>query len=84
MIAKGFDRKFLIIASLLLSMFFSCSDGDCSGSAGPDVVKKGDKARKTLLVYMMAENSLNNYAGLDVAEIVEAVERVPNDCRLFV
>jgi hypothetical protein len=50
----------------------------------PDVVEKGDTARKTLLVYMMAENSLNNFASLDVDEIIEAVPSIPRDCRLFV
>ena len=66
---------------LLLTLFVSCCRGP---EVKPDVVGKGCTARKTLLVYMMAENSLNYYASLDVDEILQAVPSIPRDCRLFV
>lgn len=70
---------------LFLSMMLaSCNKESEHLKVVPDVIKKGDTARKTLLVYMMAENSLDNFAALDVAEIVEAVPEIPRDCRLFV
>ena len=66
---------------LLLTLLVSCCRGP---EVKPDVVGKGCTARKTLLVYMMAENSLNYYASLDVDEIFQAVPSIPRDCRLFV
>ena len=72
-----------MLSSLLLLM--SCNELlPADLPATPDVIEKGDTARKTLLVYMMAENSLNNYAALDVDEIKKAVPSLPRDCRLFV
>ena len=69
---------------LLLVTLVSCNNDPVYLKVKPDVVEKGDTARRTLVVYMMAENSLNNYASLDVEEIVEAVPSIPRDCRLFV
>lgn len=69
---------------LLLMLLVSCSHDPVSLKVKPDVIEKGDTARKTLLVYMMAENSLSNYASYDVEEILKAVPDVPRDCRLFV
>ena len=69
---------------LALMLLMSCSNGHVVLKVVPDVIEKGDTARKTLLVYMMAENSLYNYASLDVAEVLECVPDIPRDCRLFV
>ena len=70
---------------LLLSVLLvSCNRDPVVLKVKPDVVEKSDTARRTLLVYMMAENSLNDFATSDVAEIMEAVPKIPNDCRLFV
>lgn len=71
----------LLLLSVLLG---SCNREPVALKVKPDVVEKGDTARRTLLVYMMAENSLNDFATSDVSEILEAVPKVPNDCRLFV
>ncbi|MBR4066547.1 MAG: hypothetical protein IKJ97_07330 [Bacteroidaceae bacterium] len=72
------------ILLMLLVLLFSCSKEPVSLKVMPDVINKGETARKTLLVYMIAENSLNDYATLDINEIVEAVPSIPRDCRLFV
>ena len=69
---------------LLLAMLVSCDNNPGIVDVEPDVIEQGDTARRTLLVYMMAENSLNNYAVLDEDEILQAVPGVPSDCRLFV
>ena len=76
--------KRCVLLLWVLVLLISCNSEPDVLKVKPDVVGKGEKARKTLLVYMMAENSLDNFASLDVAEIVEAVPAVPNDCRLFV
>lgn len=70
--------------ALLLMLLASCSSDPVPLKVTSDVVEKGDTARTTLLVYMVAENSLADFAALDVAEILEAVPDVPRDCRLFV
>lgn len=69
---------------LLFVALVSCNNDPVYLKVKPDVVPKGETARKTLVVYMMAENSLNNYASLDVNEILDAVPSIPRDCRLFV
>ena len=69
---------------LLLVVFVSCGRNPLPSPAKPDVIAKGDTARRTLLVYMMAENSLTDYALTDVAEIKKAVPQISSDCRLFV
>ena len=74
--------SFAVFVSLLF--LFSCSDSNSGYKVLPDVADKGVTARKTLLIYMMAENSLSDYATSDVAEIVKAAGSVPEDCRLFV
>lgn len=76
--------RILLISLLFLSSLFSCSRENVDMPVKPNVVEKGDTARKTLLVYIMAENSLNDFAAVDIAEIEAAVKSVPRDCRLFV
>ena len=72
------------ILFLLSALFSSCVKEKVILPVKPDVIAKGDTARKTLLVYMMAENSLNNYAAKDILEIAKAATDIPRDCRLFV
>lgn len=74
----------LFFSFLFLGLLFSCSNGSPGRVVRPDVVEKGDTAYRTLLIYMAAENSLDDYAGYDISEIVEASVDVPHDCRLFV
>lgn len=69
---------------VLLMLLASCSNEPHGLKVTPDVIEKGDTARNTLLVYIIAENSLDGYAALDVAEIAEAAPQIPHDCRLFV
>jgi len=39
---------------------------------------------KTVIVYMMAENSLSTYTQGDLNEMIEASDSIPNNCRLIV
>lgn len=69
---------------LLLVTLVSCDREPEPPVVKPDVIGVGDTARNTLLVYMMAENTLSDYADDDVEEIIKAVPYIPSDCRLFV
>ena len=42
------------------------------------------KSRKTVVVYMVAENSLDSYAAKDLREIISAKDQIPLDCNLVV
>ena len=73
-----------VIFSFLLLAFASCRDivpDDGDGNSG---VQKGDTAVRTLVVYMMAENSLASFAATDIEEIRKGAVSVPSNCRLFV
>ena len=77
------------VAVLLLSIFLlltvSCCDDVPSGT-GDDKpgLQRGDTAVSTLVVYMMAENSLAGFAATDIEEIRRGTVSVPADSRLFV
>lgn len=73
-----------LLPFFLLFLQASCSDDVSGGVVKPDVVERGDTARRTVLVYMVAENSLKDYARYDIAEINIAAAEAPRDCRLFV
>ena len=63
-----------IIASFLL--FSSCS------KSSPDEPK--EVARRTVLVYMSAENNLTPYANSDILEMVQGSKNIADNCRLLV
>ena len=68
----------LLFVVLLCSLFFaSCSE--C------DIPEEDDDrtARSTLLVYMMAENNLDNWSKKDLNELFAGAKYVPGDCDLF-
>ena len=70
-----------LILSLLLVV--SCHE-DVPAGGGENVgVQKGDTAVRTLVVYMMAENSLADFAATDIEEIRKGTLAVPTDSRLF-
>ncbi len=78
------DKVRHIVLFLFVVLLFSCGDSGSENTVRPAIVAKGEKADKTLLVYMMAENSLCGFVSDDIVEIRKAVARIPNDCRLFV
>lgn len=76
---------FIAIVSFLFIFICSCDNDVNGGKHEFNGVQKGDTAVRTLLVYMMAENSLGvNFDSLDIKEVAEAAVDVPSDCRLFV
>ena len=74
----------VIILSSLLLAFVSCRDVLPDGGGEDTGTLTGDTAVRTLVVYMMAENSLASFAATDIEEIREGAVSVPSDCRLFV
>lgn len=74
----------VLVLFALFCLHCSCSGGDSGEVVRPDAPGKGVMAKRTLLVYMMAENSLSTYASSDLLEISKAAVSVPSDCRLFV
>lgn len=69
----------------ILSLFFlvSCDSDLYVWPLSSSSVAKGDVAKRTLFVYMMAENSLSGYAANDDAEIKKGISGVPDNCRVF-
>ena len=68
--------KYFFLLPLALSvatLFMGCKSDDADGDDGNgivvDVLEPGDTAARTVLVYMMAENNLSYFAGLDLAEM---------------
>ena len=74
-----FALFWLVVSALV---FVSCSDDDETQGAPGDV--GNEMARRMTLVYIMAENSLSDYAEKDVNEMYSAATLVPEDCRLLV
>lgn len=66
---KRYFLPFLYIVVLLLT---SCHD------------KIEVQDRRTVIVYMMGENSLARYAQSDISEMISASSRIPKDCNLVI
>ena len=93
-------RKILFCFLFLVTLFASCDEfgnghenGANSGgtpnvgSPGLPAIKpfvKGDTVSRTLLLYLMAENSISDYLEDDYDEIKCAAYSLPDDARMFV
>lgn len=80
-------KFFFLPFGLLLLLQFECCDGLSPEKPEPSTVPaltEGYKVGRTLLVYMMAENSLSYYSNEDLTEIKNGVAGVDDDSRLFV
>lgn len=74
-------KHFHSLLSCLLSVLFACSA--CSDNLpAPDKPKA--QAERTVIVYMMAENSLNSYSSSDLDEIRQASKTIPANTNLIV
>ena len=76
------NRGSSLLFFILLLLMSSC-ERDTGGSDLVPCLEKGDTATHTLVVYMMAENSLDYYVSADCREIEEGVASLPSDGRLF-
>ena len=82
--------KYFFLLPLALSvatLFMGCKSDDADGDDGNgiivDVLEPGDTAARTVLVYMMAENNLSYFAGLDLAEMNRSAATVPDSCYML-
>ena len=74
---KNFSLKILLVIVSICSFatFTSCDS---------DEPKPGETTRRTILIYMVATNSLNGYDNYDVEEITKALNSCDiNNCRLL-
>ena len=74
----------LLLALGTASVFTGCKSDETGSGIDDDVVvdvlESGDTAARTVLVYIMAENNLDYYAGLDLAEMSRSVSDIPDSC----
>lgn len=72
--------KTALLLLLFLPLFISCYDSiDLPNNN--DIIET-DTARCLTLVYIMAENSLNDFAYADIKEMESAASLIPEDCRM--
>ena len=79
--------KYILLLSLLFgttTIFTGCKSDETDSGIDDDIVvdvlESGDTAARTVLVYIMAENNLDYYAGLDLAEMRHSISDVPDSC----
>ena len=80
----GMDRWFNIVAAMLLCVVATCSFSACEkDKEAPDVPSDPSYApSRTVLVYMVAENSLNGQVSSDISEMLNGMRDstfYPND-----
>lgn len=77
--------KFATIALLLLSLCaIACSDEiDVPETEDTPLIGDGEEARRMLLLYIVADNNLVNFAQQDLQEVLQAANKIPNDCYLL-
>lgn len=76
-------RRYLLHLTLLFLtglLLCACTHDEPEPSKEPG----NSKARRTVIVYMVAENSLNNYTGGDLREMLQGKGDIPLDCNLVV
>ena len=79
--------KYFLLLSLLFgatTIFTGCKNDETDSGIDDDIVvdvlESGDTAARTVLVYIMAENNLDYYAGLDLAEMRHSISDIPDSC----
>ena len=83
-------RKLFFFLLFVTVLFTSCDEfyglfgGGFNGESEKQPVLKGDTVSRTLLVYIMAENSISKDLSDDFGEIKNAAYDLPEDVRLFV
>lgn len=81
---KNLTRIWLLLPLLLLGgIFTACSSDDGETSSGGE---EDGTMRRTVLVYLISENDLNNVVDYDIEEILYASRAgsIPQDCNVIV
>ena len=78
-------KIFHIIILLTTTLLMACGDEPLN----PDNSEKDSPtplapAHRNVIVYMMAENSLSQYAQKDIDEMAEAADCIPTDCNVVI
>ncbi|MBR3612366.1 MAG: hypothetical protein IKL54_03630 [Bacteroidaceae bacterium] len=74
-----------IFYALLMSLFLSACSDDTPVPVGDDspLIEAGEEAQQLLFMYIVADNNLEGYAQRDLQEVLQASDRVPNDCYML-
>ncbi len=77
----------LLVASLFVLFFCvlsqGCKEADDAGDGGVSVLERGDSAARTVLVYIMGENTLAYNVAYDLYEMKRGVSSMPDNCYLL-
>ena len=78
--------KILLLSLFVIALFAGCDEFGAESPSLPEIkpFAKGEKVSRTLLVYIMAENSISGDLKTDFNEIKRAAYNIPDDARLFV
>lgn len=74
---RRYGWKQWLLTMIIGSLCFSCNKDD-------DNIETPAKVSRTVLLYMMAENSLASYAGEDLKELEEGLKDLPQDAHFIV
>ena len=69
--------KLRLLTAILLGLILVGCEKSTNDSPTPKI------NNRTVLVYMIAENSLNSFLYSDISEILDAKNDIPNDCELI-
>lgn len=76
-------RHFLFLPLFFLLFLASCEKEKFVWPQQPGVGETADTVERMVIVYMMAENSLNDFSNSDESEIKRGVELLSGDSRVF-
>ncbi|MBO5922334.1 MAG: hypothetical protein J6Q48_08125 [Bacteroidaceae bacterium] len=83
-------RKILLYMPIIVALFAGCDYSDALEEGDKDILPqirpfiKGDTVSRTMLIYIMAENSISYDLSRDFSEIKDGAYALPDDARLFV
>lgn len=74
-----------LLGKRILLMLMACLTMiGCKQTDLPEPEPQPTKARKTIIVYMCAENSLDEYKEPDIREIMQVAQDIPKDCNFVI
>ena len=83
-------RKIFLFVPVIAALFAGCDYSDALEESDKSVLPqikpfiKGDTVSRTMLIYIMAENSISSFLSTDFSEIKVGAYALPDDARLFV
>lgn len=83
-------RKIFLFVPVIATLLAGCDYSDALEESDKSVLPQikpfinGDTVSRTMLIYIMAENSISSFLSTDFSEIKDAAYALPDDARLFV